>query len=85
MLKAAAPKVNAANKRMVEATNQYTADPASQARRRRRRRRRVGRDAARRQADPNDKTKQKELAQACQNMKDAVDEVTPPAAAWLFC
>ena len=26
-------------------------------------------------ADPNDKTKQKELAVACQNMKDAVDEV----------
>jgi hypothetical protein len=31
MLKAAAPKVNAANKRMVEATNAYTADPGSAA------------------------------------------------------
>ena len=28
-LKSAAPKVNAANKRMVEATNQYTADPGN--------------------------------------------------------
>lgn len=29
MLKAAAPKVNAANQRMVEATNAYTADPGN--------------------------------------------------------